>query len=52
MPHARPYVLVRDGLEALIARPVYYRLADLAVPGPNGRAGVWSNGAFFELESG
>ena len=49
--HARPYVLVRDELEALIARPVYYRLADLAVPGPEGRAGVWSNGNFFELES-
>lgn len=51
-PGARPYVLVRDGLDALISRPVYYRLAELAVPGPNGRAGVWSNGAFFDLETG
>ena len=47
---ARPYVVVRDGLEALISRPVYYRLAELSVAGPQGRAGVWSNGAFFELE--
>jgi len=48
----RPYVLVRDGLESLIARPVYYRLAEMSVPGPSGRAGVWSNGVFFELEAG
>ena len=48
----RPYVLVRDGLESLIARPVYYRLAELTVPGPYGKAGVWSNNAFFALEGG
>jgi len=48
---ARPYVFVRDRLESLIARPVYYRLAELTVPGPAGRSGVWSNGVFFELES-
>jgi len=48
---ARPYVIVRNGLEALISRPAYYRLADLAIPGRDGRAGVWSNGGFFELES-
>ncbi len=48
----RPYVVVRDGLESLIARPVYYRLAEMTVPGPSGRAGVWSNGVFFELEAG
>jgi uncharacterized protein len=47
---ARPYVAVRDGLEALISRPVYYRLAELTVTGPHGRAGAWSNGAFFALE--
>jgi hypothetical protein len=51
-PAARPYVLVRDRLEALISRAVYYRLAELAIPGSSGRAGVWSNGAFFELENG
>jgi hypothetical protein len=49
-PNARPYVVVRDGLEALIARAVYYRLAELTVPGPTGKAGVWSNGVFFALE--
>lgn len=27
----RPYVMVRDGLEALIARAAFYRLAELAV---------------------
>jgi hypothetical protein len=48
----RPYVVVRDDLESLIARPVYYRLAEMSVPGPSGRAGVWSNGFFFELETG
>jgi hypothetical protein len=49
-PDARPYVLVRAALDALISRPVYYRLAEIAVPGPAGRAGVWSGGAFFLLE--
>ncbi len=48
---ARPYVLVRDGLDALISRSVYYRLADLATTGPLGSLGVWSNGAFFALET-
>ena len=47
-----PYVLVRDGLEALIARPVYYRLVGHGVEGSrDGRAvlGVWSAGTFFPL---
>ena len=47
----RPYVVVRDRLESLIARSVYYRLAEMSVSGSAGRAGVWSNGVFFELES-
>lgn len=46
----RPYVLVRDGLEALVARPVFYELAERSVTGPDGRLGVWSRGAFFALE--
>lgn len=52
-----PYILVRDRLEALILRPVYYELAGLAVPPPAGSAwpgdclGVWSHGAFFSLGS-
>ena len=49
----RPYVAVRPGLDALIARPVYYELAALAVEGiVAGRAamGIWSMGAFFALD--
>ncbi len=46
-----PYILVRDDLEALITRAVFYELADLAEPGESGAAvlGVWSKGRFFEL---
>ena len=44
-----PYVHVRRGLEALIARSVYYQLAELAVPGRDGELGVWSDGVFFPL---
>ena len=48
----RPYIFVRAGLEALILRPVYYRLADLAVEhDAEGvtKLGVWSNKVFFPL---
>ena len=47
----RPYVHVRRGLEARIARPVFYELVELAVPAPDGtdRLGVWSRGTFFPL---
>ena len=47
-----PYVHVRRGLEARIARAVFYQLADLAVPGEGqhqGTLGVWSGGVFFPL---
>ena len=47
-----PYVHVRRGLEARMARAVFYQLADLAVPGDGadeGFLGVWSNGAFFRV---
>ena len=44
----RPYILVRQGLEALIARPVYYQLVDLGGE-EEGRYGVWSGGRFFPL---
>ena len=47
-----PYVEVRDGLEARVARAVYYELVDLAeerlVEG-RARIGVWSEGDFFAL---
>ena len=47
-----PYVHVRKGLEARIARAVFYQMADLCVPGEGEHAGwlgVWSNGRFFRL---
>lgn len=43
-----PYIDVRQGLEARIARNVYYRLADMAVE-RGGQLGVWSGGQFFAL---
>jgi hypothetical protein len=43
-----PFVVVRGGLRARFARPVYYELAALALEGPSPeRAGVWSGGVFF-----
>jgi hypothetical protein len=44
-----PYVHVRRGLEARIARAAFYQLADMAVPGEGGMLGVWSEGVFFPL---
>jgi hypothetical protein len=44
----RPYVHVRRGLEALIARPVFYELVDLATD-RDGGLGVESHGAWFPL---
>ena len=50
----RPYLHVRGpigaGLEALVARPVYYELAQIALAGDDSPAGVWSNDSFFALE--
>lgn len=46
----RPYVHVRAGLEALIDRKTFYRLAAAAEVGGEGRAGVRSAGQFFALE--
>ena len=49
---AHPYLRVRGRLDALVARPVYYELANLALdagPGPGGAIGLWSDGAFFPL---
>jgi uncharacterized protein len=48
-PH--PYVMVRGGMEALIARPVYYELAELAVAEGADPLGLWSGGAFFALDA-
>ena len=45
----RPYVEVRDGLRALIARSVFYRMVDEAKTEPNGAVVIWSAGARFVL---
>jgi len=54
-----PYVTLDHGLEARLLRPVYYELAELAEPAPEGEAfgrgddrpmGVWSHGEFFVLD--
>ena len=47
-----PYVLVRDNLEALILRPQFYQLVDMAEEkkqGGHSIFGVWSAGNFFKL---
>jgi hypothetical protein len=49
-PH--PYLEVRSGLDALVARPVYYELAELALASGDEAAGIWSGGRFFPLEPG
>jgi len=47
-----PYVLVRDRLEALISRSVFYELVDLSVDRDVdgvSTLGVWSAGCFFAI---
>ncbi len=46
-----PRVLVRHGLEAELARPVYYELAEIALAEGRQPPGVWSHGAFFPLDA-
>ena len=46
-----PRVLVRHGLEAELARPVYYELAEIALAEGASPPGVWSGGCFFALDS-
>jgi hypothetical protein len=47
----RPYVHVRKGLQARIARSVFYHLIERGEPAPgdDGAFGVWSCGRFFSL---
>ncbi len=45
----RPYLHVRAGLEALVARPVFYELADMALDDGGDPPGVWSAGTFFPM---
>jgi hypothetical protein len=47
-----PYILVRDNLEALIVRPVFYQLVEQAVEyrqDGTDYLGLWSKGEFFPL---
>ena len=47
-----PYICVRDGIEALITRAVFYDLVELGIPeNKKGTTtlGVWSEGVFFCL---
>lgn len=46
-PH--PYLEVRRGLKALVSRPVYYELVELALAEENSPVGLWSEGLFFPL---
>ena len=51
----RPYLHVRGGMEALVARPVYYDLADRAIADVDAdddtTPGIWSDGVFFAIAS-
>jgi len=47
-----PYITVRNNLEALIARPIFYDLVDLADEqwdGDETELGIWSGGVLFVL---
>jgi hypothetical protein len=47
----RPRIAVRHGLEALVARPLYYELAEIALAEGHDPPGVWSDGCFFPLSA-
>lgn len=47
-PH--PYLHIRGGLEALVARSLYYDIAEMALAGADDPTGIWSAGAFFPLQ--
>jgi hypothetical protein len=49
-PGPHPYLEVRTGLDARVARPVYYELAELALAEGGDPPGLWSDGVFFPLE--
>jgi hypothetical protein len=46
-----PRVAVRHGLEAELARPIYYELAEIALAEGGDPPGVWSDGRFFALDA-
>ena len=45
----QPYLQVRSGLDAVLARPVYYQLAELALEEAADPIGIWSGGTFFPM---
>ncbi|WP_153769986.1 DUF1285 domain-containing protein [Labrenzia sp. CE80] len=45
----KPYVLVRGRLEARLARPLLYELAEFFEESDSGELGLWSSGDFFPL---
>ena len=45
-----PRIAVRHGLEALVARPLYYELAEIALVEGHDPPGVWSDNCFFALQ--
>lgn len=53
-PGLKPYLMIRQGMQALLSRPVYYQLAELCTthkPSPQSDSclGVWSSGLFCNL---
>ncbi|SIN59603.1 hypothetical protein SAMN02745824_0131 [Parasphingorhabdus marina DSM 22363] len=48
----QPYLTVRRGLEAVLARPVYYTLAEMALEDNLEPFGIWSHGTFFAIDAG
>lgn len=47
----RPYLQVRGGLRARLARPVYYELAEMALTEGHDPLGLYSDGAFLALSA-
>ncbi|NRD91187.1 DUF1285 domain-containing protein [Sphingopyxis sp. BSNA05] len=45
----QPYLQVRRALEAVLARPVYYELVELALEENADPLGIWSSGVFFPM---
>lgn len=45
----KPYVLVRDGLESLVSRTLFYDLAAVGMV-EDGWFGVWSSGHFYPMQ--
>jgi hypothetical protein len=51
MVEGTPRIQVRHGLEAMIARPLYYELAEIALAEGRDPPGIWSDGCFFPLQA-